>query len=80
MEDRKWMYKGRIVDGFFSSAWADKVDEFFKFALQYPNYVNDGTHIKCLCPKQKCRNKQFLHVDTMKLHLYRSGFMEDYYV
>ena len=79
-EDRKWMYEGRIVDGFLSSEWADKVDGFVKFSLQHPELVNDGTHIKCPCPRPKCQNKQFLHVDEVKVHLYRYGFVEDYYI
>ena len=79
-EDRKWMYERRIVDGFLSSEWADKVVGFVKFALQHPELVNDGTYIKCPCPRPKCQNKQFLHVDEVKVHLYQYGFMEDYYV
>ena len=53
-EDRKWMYEGRIVDGFLSSEWMDKADGFIKFAFQHPKLVNDGTYIKCPCPRSKC--------------------------
>ena len=74
------MYEGRIVNGFVSNEWVDKVDAFVEFSLKHPEFVNGGTDIKCPSPKPKYRNKQFLDVETMKLHLCRNGFMPDYYV
>ena len=79
-DDREWMYEGRIVNGMFSNEWGDKVDEFFEFTLRHPECVNGGTAIRCPCTSVKCQNKKFLNVETVKVHLYRNGFVPDYYV
>ena len=42
--------------------------------------MNGGTAIRCPCTLVKCQNKKFLNVETVKVHLYRNGFVPDYYV
>ena len=79
-DDREWMYEGQIVNGMFSNECGDKVDEFVTFALRHLECVNGGTAIRCPGTLVKCQNKKFLNVETVKVHLYRNGFVPDYYV
>ena len=39
----------------------------------------DGNKLRCPCNHKKCRNRAFLDIDTIKLHLCKNGFVENYY-
>lgn len=74
---RKWMYNknlpGRkgLTDEFRSG-----VNDFLEVATSKPEYMS-GEKIRCPC--LKCKNCKFLNPDEVKEHLWRRGFMDDYY-
>ena len=70
MDDRAWMYEG-LNDEYFKG-----VDEFIKFALEHPLYVDEG---KIKCPCWRCNNCKWYRADEVKSHLYHRGFMSDYH-
>ncbi|KAK1372157.1 hypothetical protein POM88_038249 [Heracleum sosnowskyi] len=77
-EDRSWMYN-RIEKGLVRSEFRDGVLRFVDFALHQPG-CTDGAKIKCPCILPKCRNKRYLEVDEVMIHLCRKGFIPDYEV
>ena len=40
--------------------------------------MNDDK-IRCPCRKARCRNKKFVNENDLRLHLYKNGFVENYY-
>ncbi|KAK1402846.1 hypothetical protein POM88_002451 [Heracleum sosnowskyi] len=66
-EDRSWMYN-RIEKGLVRSEFRDGVLRFVDFALHQPG-CTDGAKIKCPCILPKCRNKRYLEVDEVMIHL-----------
>ena len=56
--------------------YLEGVDKFVEFATSQLDYM-DGQKMKCPC--QKCRNRRFELPDNVKEHLYKRGFMDDYY-
>ncbi|XP_012838845.1 PREDICTED: uncharacterized protein LOC105959319 [Erythranthe guttata] len=52
------------------------VDEFICFALSQVNFVSEGD-IRCPC--SRCDNMGFLNVEDVKTHLYKYGFVPEYY-
>ncbi|KAK1361648.1 hypothetical protein POM88_046122 [Heracleum sosnowskyi] len=77
-EDRSWMYN-RIEKGLVRSEFRDGVLRFVDFALHQPG-CTDGAKIKCPCILPKCRNKRYLEVDEVMIHLCRKGFIPHYEV
>ncbi|KAK4342276.1 hypothetical protein RND71_038092 [Anisodus tanguticus] len=72
-EHRKWMYdRKRIREEFVQG-----VDGFIDYAMSLYPFLTDGV-IRCLCLKCKCPN--FEKPEDVKLHLYKKGFEDDYYV
>lgn len=75
--DRIWMNnrndqsKKRVTKEFISD-----VDEFLEFAICQDNFVSDG---KIRCPCSRCYNRQFLDMDIVRTHLYKHGFIPNYY-
>jgi len=53
------------------------VEEFLERAYQQESYVNER-QLKCSCNKCKCTT--IYNVQTIKLHLYKHGFMPDYFI
>lgn len=73
--NREWMYK-RLDGKFLCTTYANKVDEFIAFVSTQESVLLDGL-MKCPCAK--CRNIPYRDPETIKLHLYKSGFLPDYY-
>ena len=75
--NRSWMYnrapsaKCAVNDEFLNS-----VEEFVTFALGNHQYLSNGD---LRCPCKRCKNKKFHGDDVVRLHLYKHGFVEDYY-
>ena len=66
------------VDGkYLSKVFVAKVNEFITFASAQQEFQR---YQRLKCPCTKCRNKPYLNVDTVKLHLYQRGFVANYYM
>jgi len=48
-----------------------------KFAKAHPKCL-DGQLMRCSCNQKKCRNWKFLDEDTVKSHIAKYGFVENY--
>ena len=76
-EDRQWMYNrllpGRksFVPGFFEG-----VQTFIQFACSQNEFKVEG---RLRCPCFRCRNCKYDVVENVTEHIYRYGFMGDYY-
>ena len=75
-KEREWMYNRRDDKNMLRSEFIEGVNEFVAFAQQHP-YLNDRDKIRCPCVR--CKNLKYLDVPDLKVHLYRKGFMENYY-
>ena len=77
MDNRHWMYDMYLPnhEG-IKREYFEGVEKFVEFACSHVLYM-DGISIKCPC--KKCRNLKFWIPDDVKEHLYRRGFMLDYY-
>ncbi|KAF2304493.1 hypothetical protein GH714_032185 [Hevea brasiliensis] len=75
--DRMWMYN-RFVPSCkeVTTEFIYGVCRFIEFALMQHNFVSNGS-IWCLCPR--CENRGFLMTDIVTAHLYKFGFMLNYY-
>ena len=72
MYDR--VYKGRRG---LKPTFVAGVEEFIEIAYQQESYVNER-QLKCPCIKCECT--RIFDVQTIKLHLYKYGFMPDYFI
>ncbi|KAK4275878.1 hypothetical protein QN277_018892 [Acacia crassicarpa] len=76
-ENRRWMYNRIDPRTKWVTADFEKgVEEFLAYALQSPFSQKSG-QIRCPCVKCKCR--PHLILDEVKVHIYKWGFMPDYY-
>ncbi|XP_010666303.1 uncharacterized protein LOC104883469 [Beta vulgaris subsp. vulgaris] len=73
--ERSWMYN-RVDGGLLRTEFVNGVQEFIEFATQHQLH-KDSNQIRCPC--QKCNNRRFLDVETVKEHLYRRGFCHSYF-
>jgi len=74
MDDRSWMYQDS-PQGLRRMNYYNGVQGFINFTTSIPrNFTDDGIR----CPCSKCKNKKFLHLDGVTMHLITKGFMEDY--
>ena len=55
--------------------YCNGVQDFINIATSIPRNFSGGS-IRCPC--RKCKNKKFLHLDVVTMHLLHKGFMEDY--
>jgi len=51
------------------------VDEFVSYACEETNLSNG----KIRCPCCKCKNIKFFHFEEIKVHLYKKGFIPEYW-
>ena len=77
--DRQWMYNSRTR---LAPEFVRGVQEFALAALSKPEVVTiDARGRNCIpCPCKKCQNLYRRDVETMKIHLYKSGFSALYEV
>ena len=71
-----WMYN-RLMPGRrdYTNEFLDGVEEFVSFACQQAHLANG----KIRCPCSKCRNMNYILPEEVKVHLYRKGFVPDYW-
>jgi Transposase family tnp2/Domain of unknown function (DUF4218)/Transposase-associated domain len=77
--DRSWMYQ-RFIDGFRNPAFGAEIEGFINFALAHDSTERDGDKLKCPCSHVKCRCSSYRSIDDIKLHIWKNGFVSDYYV
>ncbi|CAH9146216.1 unnamed protein product [Cuscuta epithymum] len=76
--DRNWMYERynlftkNVFDRFISG-----MKSFVEFARVQHEFMSEE-NIRCPC--QKCKNWCFYDIETVKLHLFRHGFLANYYI
>ncbi|KAK1391118.1 hypothetical protein POM88_019296 [Heracleum sosnowskyi] len=73
--DRSWMYERKDSRGLLNTIFVAGVKEFMKYAVSLPSSSN-GTSVKCPCAR--CKNRRFWNAETVKLHLFKEGFVKDY--
>ncbi|XP_021762951.1 uncharacterized protein LOC110727678 [Chenopodium quinoa] len=74
-KELSWMYE-RKVGNSINPEFLKGVDEFLKYVEDHPESSNPN---EVRCPCFKCKNKRLWDPDTVKLHLYRNGFLPNYY-
>ena len=74
---RSWMYN-RLLPGRkgYTKEFLKDVEDFVLFACQQPNFQSEE---KFRCPCCKCKNQRYLTTDEVKLHLYKKGFVPNYW-
>jgi len=72
MYDRCYIGRRGLKEIFVSG-----VEEFVIKACQQESYMNER---KTRCPCNKCHSTHIFPIETVKLHLYKNGFMPNYYV
>ena len=77
MENRDWMYARLDGRGALNSSFVARVDGFLAFSCSQVDCMSAG---KVKCPCRKCKNWPFNEVDTVRLHLFKHGFVDDYFV
>jgi hypothetical protein len=55
--------------------YCNGVQGFINFATSIPRNFTDGG---IRCPYRNCKNKKFVHLDVITMHLLIKGFIEDY--
>jgi hypothetical protein len=55
--------------------YCNEVQGFINFSTSILRNFSGGG-IRCLC--RKCKNKKYLHLDIVTMHLLHKGFMKDY--
>lgn len=77
MDRLTWMYKIPRV----SHAYVNGVNEFIACAVENlkKKQIEHGKEDRITCPCRDCYNlKKYPNIDTVREHLFRRGFMEDY--
>ncbi|KAF3620686.1 putative flowering time control protein FCA-like isoform X1 [Capsicum annuum] len=75
--EHSWMYERLDGRGGLYSRFVTGVGEFIQFAFSQPDRMS-GDKVRCPCAK--CQNYKFMDVETVKCHLYQSGFIENYFI
>ncbi|XP_070033241.1 uncharacterized protein [Nicotiana tomentosiformis] len=76
--DRRWMYDRNYPNrGGLKEEFVEGVKGFIAYAKTLLEFRNEGT-IRCPCAKCKCI--KLLIPEDVKVHLYRKGFRENYYM
>ena len=76
-EHRRWMYNRTRPRVGLLSEFVNGVEGFINYVFSQRQFTRDGMLIRCPCVRCGCL--KFLNVDTMKLHLFRKGFMANYH-
>lgn len=78
MEHRTWMYNRNYPNRRgLREDFVEGVDDFIRHAMSLPPYQSEGV-IRCPCVRCDCM--KFKKSEEVKLHLYRKGFIENYFV
>ena len=74
---REWMYTRLNADGIINKDFVDGVESFIAYACKQLGTSN-VTELRCPC--KKCHNWKLLKLDDVRVHLFRKGFVLEYYV
>ncbi|KAI5682184.1 hypothetical protein M9H77_03412 [Catharanthus roseus] len=76
-KDRSWMYN-RLLRGrkSFVSGVFEVAEKFIQFACSKEEFKQEA---RLRYPCFRCQNCKYADVDCVKVHIYKHGFMEDYY-
>jgi len=78
MEYRSWINNRNYPNYlFFREEFIKEVNEFIRHAISHEPFQIGGM-IRCPCVKCKC--VKLLKSDKVKVHLYKKGFVENYYI
>jgi len=72
MSQQKDNRTGELRDEFIA-----RVEQFDAFAQTQNEYFVNGVY---RCPCTKCKNAKYLKPDDVKLHLYKKGFIQSYWI
>ena len=74
---RVWMYN-RLNDGRrgLTNDFLEWLDQFLNFAIEYAP-VESVEKLRCLC--ERCQNRNIVEYATVRVHLFKRGFMPNYY-
>ncbi|KAH0773623.1 hypothetical protein KY290_010760 [Solanum tuberosum] len=75
--ERGWMYEWLDGRGAINSSFITGVDKFIQFACTQQDRLSGD---KVSCPCKKCHNFRFMDVEIVKHHLYKTGFVDNYFV
>ena len=76
--NRTWMYDRCYTSrGGLKESFINGVEEFAIKACQQQNYLNES---KLRCPCNKCHCTKIFPIKMVKVHLFKNGFMPNYYV
>ncbi|XP_056691843.1 uncharacterized protein [Spinacia oleracea] len=73
--ERSWMYD-RLDGRNLKPDFLKGVGEFIEFCKEHST-CNDCDKIRCPCPL--CDNRRFHDTETVRVHLYKKGFVRNYY-
>ena len=75
-QNRKWIYN-RLMSNRrgYNDAFLKGVDEFVSYTCQETNLSNGKIRYPC----SKCKNLKFFHFEEVKVHLYKKGFIPEYW-
>ncbi|XP_021858448.2 uncharacterized protein [Spinacia oleracea] len=73
--ERSWMYD-RLDGHHLKPEFVNGVGDFIEFCKEHPTF-NDHGEIRCPC--SGCDNRHFHDVETVKVHLYKKGFVRNYF-
>ena len=74
--DRSWMYESRKgMKGSIKEHFVNGVHEFIRFVKS-----NNGNNVDIRCPCAKCKHLKHWKADVVEVHLYKFGFVPNYYL
>jgi hypothetical protein len=73
MDNRDWMYDGRISQWDYTEEWGQKTKQFVDRAFDIPSRPRI-----VWCPCSKCANGKPQDKETMSTHLLKFGFTSSY--
>ena len=78
-QNRVWMYN-RVdpTTKWYTQDFIQGVQHFLSHALEASSYSKTSKNIRCPCVKCKC--KPYLNAEEVKTHIYKFGFMPNYYI
>jgi hypothetical protein len=74
MEDREWMYTGRVGRNDVTPEWIRKTDAFVERA--FGEAAKGASLVPCPC--KKCANRKRKTKKAMVEHIWKNGFTSDY--
>lgn len=75
--ERGWMYERLDGRGAINSSFIIGMDKFIQFTCSQQNRLS-GEKVRCPC--KKCHNFRLMGVEIVKHHLYKTGFVDNYFV